>query len=1461
MAGVVFDDLDVEAQESEPAPEPDSTPGQVPHQHQPDPLSAQHGQSGSLALMRAFDEVQPEPEPVPLPEPRPSKQRTTRGESRYAIQPDALLPKRSITQKSSRIFPIGRGPAGSGHMDAVDASSPRAGARGQTQPIHEADVQSTAGGGVGHQGLRCRSAFQNWVCSVCLVLFVSAVAWIVVSIVGKELIPRQSPQSCDAEQAFCPVRREVRWPPWGSLLNIDGSCVYDCSRQCPGYDLSIDQASKDDLCKPREAASCAASEIFCPASRDCVAAADCPNCPGGGHCDICVGYVIEPSRGIGEKNDECLKTEAASCVHPAVFCPSNATSWAGTCLLSCDQCGGYEMMPVLGGTVIQDTCQSVQPSSCATQAIFCPDTALRLGGRCITSSCDGCFGYEEEPSAGLGGGNDTCASTVGLEDRPINPCGARLYSEPLTTYHRMYTEAIVNDSVCCPNSNTCIYADDGVCDEPSLCPDRTDGIDCNRECKSGSFDFDCGSISPRSAEYACNGHDLMRRCGARGECCTCCGSDEACTAAARDGIISNISDYFRETGESYRPMVECKDSDERQSSCESERCKLGNIEPSLVMRDQCGVDACDLLGFGSYPRKWTGNGVCDDDERYPYTIEATGQQGFWEGCPGKDCTDCGNCCSDDKWDVYEALDDRDRNLPALDRLTQAQLYATETCCDCGGGEVVASANIGLYGERKEESPRYDISETPPPTGSAETRLVSRPYGRIRLTLLALVWATWVISAAVLVSMKRKLDDDCITGMKKGHSVFPACWCCGTRCRKCRGGRVFWCDSTDWPKVPIRDVGDHEMWYAEHHFKTSGDRQWQLQLQQHAQWLATHALYDWVTSAEVGCHRYRTIAASSGALTSKRRLYVCLVSFTCAVGSVAFAVATTIATSFVSGVQKPVVSLLFLGLYLWLVNLLTRLLMYASVRKVVHWWNCAIPAQNCRGKCTLAEDVRPPPQWYSLYTFWRLAGMSAIPTGVYSLVRLLVCRCCCRKCPSTVPRTAFDMFHLADLACSTEVALTTLHCQREDGSAVEQSLYRISRLLFQCCEHIEWTFLYTRCFSAFLCTALPWAIVYVTEYDEDDDLNLADWVVAAAVGWSATGQMFALDQSATNAAVAMICRYPDNLAFVSGEEHGGHGLYGTFTKGGQHWGSICAGRKWSRRDQILPRILAHCWSEQEQPSAEQLKERIADAELVFGEDFIVDHVQKWLRWTMSHCSLCKPQKPRSLTESDAFALIQQYVADNSENQQVEIFTDETVLLRGSQNILLNLPKLEGKKLRTRLAKKKDLRDSKQQMNEVATLLVDNGCWSWQLQEWTGAFQNLLKQHKDALVMSTYIVGQHSPEWITMLPIECNYPGYNGPESGDLTSYDIFISYRWLPEHKPVARSLFKWLNTHYLDDDHKICPVTDTTKEKDRLKVFWDNECLPEDGDPSEHFIRAVSTAKVAVLLLSHEVRTVRNLSL
>eukprot|EP01043_Picozoa_sp_COSAG02_P011665 COSAG02_NODE_434_length_22429_cov_15.013704_1_plen_1838_part_10 len=43
MAGVVFDDLDVEAQE--PEPELDSMPGQVPHQHQPDPPTTQQGRS------------------------------------------------------------------------------------------------------------------------------------------------------------------------------------------------------------------------------------------------------------------------------------------------------------------------------------------------------------------------------------------------------------------------------------------------------------------------------------------------------------------------------------------------------------------------------------------------------------------------------------------------------------------------------------------------------------------------------------------------------------------------------------------------------------------------------------------------------------------------------------------------------------------------------------------------------------------------------------------------------------------------------------------------------------------------------------------------------------------------------------------------------------------------------------------------------------------------------------------------------------------------------------------------------------------------------------------------------------------------------------------------------------------------------------------------------------------------
>eukprot|EP01043_Picozoa_sp_COSAG02_P077014 COSAG02_NODE_16652_length_1067_cov_0.727273_1_plen_327_part_01 len=324
----------------------------------------------------------------------------------------------------------------------------------------------------------------------------------------------------------------------------------------------------------------------------------------------------------------------------------------------------------------------------------------------------------------------------------------------------------------------------------------------------------------------------------------------------------------------------------------------------------------------------------------------------------------------------------------------------------------------------------------------------------------------------------------------------------------------------WKKKRIHGVPDYVDWYTAHHFTTSPvgqappapsqeQQQQRQQQQQHAQWLATHALYDWITSAEVGSHHYPTIAAASKALGSERRCYVLLVMCTFAASSGAFAVFTTIAMSFVSytqfeastqGILKPVFSLVSLSLYLWLVNLLTNLVMYTSVRKIVQWWRRAIPApardnMQSRGNFELAELPDSPPQWYSYRTLGRLVGASFIPTGLCEVMRYLVQRCCCKRATSNVSqRNSFDMFYLADLACSSEadVSLISLHCGRENGTAMEQSLYRISQLLFECCERIEWTFLHTRCFSALLCT-LPVLFVHAAGYDEDGDINLADLV--------------------------------------------------------------------------------------------------------------------------------------------------------------------------------------------------------------------------------------------------------------------------------------------------------------------------------------------------------------------------------
>eukprot|EP01043_Picozoa_sp_COSAG02_P043587 COSAG02_NODE_3811_length_6194_cov_2.390320_2_plen_228_part_00 len=151
------------------------------------------------------------------------------------------------------------------------------------------------------------------------------------------------------------------------------------------------------------------------------------------------------------------------------------------------------------------------------------------------------------------------------------------------------------------------------------------------------------------------------------------------------------------------------------------------------------------------------------------------------------------------------------------------------------------------------------------------------------------------------------------------------------------------------------------------------------------------------------------------------------------------------------------------------------------------------------------------------------------------------------------------------------------------------------------------------------------------------------------------------------------------------------------------------------------------------------------------------------------------------------------------------------------------------------------------------------------------QHLVALNKSCYGPRCHVEPNTIPAWISMLPFESKFYREKGLTStgnereavsntqdrvqqveGGLTSYDIFISYRWLPDHKPVARALFEWFNCHTKDG----APVTDDTPEKDRIRVFWDAECMPDGEEPlADKFIRAAGAAKVFVILVSPEVLT------
>eukprot|EP01043_Picozoa_sp_COSAG02_P040903 COSAG02_NODE_3346_length_6896_cov_18.050611_3_plen_419_part_00 len=405
-------------------------------------------------------------------------------------------------------------------------------------------------------------------------------------------------------------------------------------------------------------------------------------------------------------------------------------------------------------------------------------------------------------------------------------------------------------------------------------------------------------------------------------------------------------------------------------------------------------------------------------------------------------------------------------------------------------------------------------------------------------------------------------------------------------------------------------------------------------------------------------------------------------------------------------------------------------------------------------------------------------------------------------------------------------------------------------------------------------------------DETAGLNWVDVAAAAMIGWSATGQLVAVHKTTATATVAMLVHKPSYLLFLSAGCETNQ-LFGSFVKKGKKWPKC---KEWRFREQVLHRILIYCSDCKDETEFDGLVEC---ADMIFGKKTVVEHHDTWLSWALAHGR--EATAKTSLSFEDAQSLVSDLAESDLELKISFRKFNRNIVLAGKKAekmALLSLDaqqhqafkkELENAKTNYEKTRSSDdpreraslQRDFTDKVIDTADQLAFSDCCVWHLpasfhcsnlptckpdDEVNGECQ--LCRHRLALNTSLSHVNQQSvmPDWISMLPIHSNYyrPKIHVTStidkvqqiSGGLTSYDIFISYRWLPHHKPVARALFEWFNCHTANGE----VVTEDTPESERVRVFWDQECIGgEKEEAADTFLRAAATAKVFVILVSREV--------
>jgi len=194
------------------------------------------------------------------------------------------------------------------------------------------------------------------------------------------------------------------------------------------------------------------------------------------------------------------------------------------------------------------------------------------------------------------------------------------------------------------NDDSCEWADDGVCDEPDICPAGTDTTDCMDgwyECDEGycvvddgycdedlsccSYDDDC-DVDWGGDEWDCDGGYCVDGDGYCDEDLSCCSFDEDCDGDWDDddwecdegGYCVGGDGYCDEDLSCCSYDSDCGGWDGYDEEAEDEVCYCD---------DQCTANGDCCAGC------WDGDGDDDDDDE-------------WECFCDEDCWDYGDCCYD-----------------------------------------------------------------------------------------------------------------------------------------------------------------------------------------------------------------------------------------------------------------------------------------------------------------------------------------------------------------------------------------------------------------------------------------------------------------------------------------------------------------------------------------------------------------------------------------------------------------------------------------------------------------------------------------------------------------------------------------------------------------------------------------------------------------------------------------------